>query len=78
MATAVSFICEGGFDYLELFNEGESIGDIIMKLESKFGKAWATLEVVRVKSTEVNTSELRMMLDNSIAKAEQQYGNEHH
>ena len=77
MATAVSFICEGGFDYLELFNEGETIGQIVMKLESKFGRAWATLEIVRVKSTEVNTSELRMMLDQSMAKAEQEHGEDH-
>ena len=78
MATAVSLICEGGFDYLELFDEGESIGQIVMKLESKFGKAWHTLEVVRVKSTEVNTSELRMTLDQSIAKAEQSLCEGHH
>ena len=71
MATAVSFVGEGNFDYLELFNEGETIGQVIMKLENKFGKAWPTLEVVRVKSTEINTHELRAAIGVSLSNSEQ-------
>ena len=71
MATAVSLKCKSGFDYLELFKEGSSIGDVVMQLEHKFGIAWETIEIVRVKSTEVNIQELRMSIDQSISNLEQ-------
>ena len=71
MSTAVSFRSEGGFDYLELL-EKEDIGQIVMGLENKFGKAWSSLTVVRVKSTKVNVSELRMALEESISGSEQE------
>lgn len=72
MATAVSLKGDCGFDYLELFDQGEDVGQIILKLENKFGKAWANIEVIRVKSLTVNRVELRMAIDRSISKCEQE------
>lgn len=72
MATAISFRGECGFDYLELFTNNETAAEIVMTLESKFGKAWDTLTITRVKSHEHSAPEIRMLIDKSQSDAEQE------
>lgn len=67
MATAISYKSESMDDYLSLFDNGESIEEIVKKEKNSFGDEWEYLDVVICKSTEHDTSELAKALHQSMS-----------
>lgn len=58
MATAISFVSESSDHYLNLFDNGESIEEIVSKLTTDFDMEFAHLEVKNCVSSDHDTQEV--------------------
>lgn len=68
MATAISYKSESMDDYLSLFDNGESIEEIVEKEKKMFGDEWEYLDVLICKSSEHDTTALRKALIQSMSE----------
>lgn len=66
MATAISYKSDSMDDYLSLFDNGESIEQIVEKEKKLFGDEWGYLNILICKSSEHDTTELREALIQSM------------
>jgi hypothetical protein len=58
MATAISFASESGDHYLELFEGGETVADIVSILKEKYGDEFQYLHLHNSLSSECSESDL--------------------
>lgn len=58
MATAISFTSESGDHYLDLFENGETIEEIVSNLKENYGSEFQYLYVQNCESSNYDTSEV--------------------
>lgn len=66
MATAISFVSESGDHYLDLFDNGETIDEIVATLKENYNSEFQYLYVKNCESSNYNTEDLEGKLTEAI------------
>ena len=69
MSTAISYVSESGDHYLNLFDDAQSIKEIVAHEQKQFDAEFASLEVKNCVSSDHNEQDVCQALCDAISKA---------